>query len=322
MADPTDLFARRNRTRIFALVVLATLTYMLATALASVAVLLGIVITALFNLELVPDSASEAKWIGVGLGIVVAASFAFGLVLALVRIPFARRRLEAQVLTETRAYVVGDDGQRPVRNLLDGLAIAADIPPPRFALIDDPAPNSFGIGTRPGAAIVAITTGLTTTLSRPELEAVLAYEVSRIRNWDVALSTWTVVLTGGALSALDGSDDRILKAILGWPARRFAEWLQVWALRDQGIERDRAAVRFTRNPKSLISALEKLDADTSHVQKVTRATAPLWIEFPASVVAGSRAKTARRLGESLLLDERIERLRALAGEAPRTTLED
>ncbi len=171
-----------------------------------------------------------------------------------------------------------------------------------------------------GTAIVAVTTGLTTALSRDELEAVLAYEVSRIRNWDVALSTWTVALTGGALSALDGSDDQILKTILGWPVRRFGEWLQVWALRGQGVERDRPAVRFTRNPRSLIRALEKLDADTSHVQKVTRATAPLWIEFPASVVAGSRAKTARRLGESLLLDERIERLRVLAGEAPAVAL--
>ena len=68
----------------------------------------------------------------------------------------------------------------------------------------------------------------------------LAYEVSRIRSWDVALASWTVALTGGAITALDGGDGNdLFKGVIGWLPRRFAEWLQVWALRDQGVERDR-----------------------------------------------------------------------------------
>jgi len=316
VADTTDLFKRRNRFRIVALVLLATLNYMLAVALATVAVILGLALLAIFNFEIIPGSFDEAKWMGIGLGVIVLLSFAVGLVVALVRIPFARRRLERQVLAETGAQLSDGNQHRQVRNLLDGLAIAADIPPPRFAVIDDPAPNSFGVGTRPGTAIVGVTTGLSDALSRDELEAVLAYEVSRIRSWDVALSSWTVALTGGAISAVDANEDQILKAILGWPARRFGEWLQVWALRDQGVERDRDAVRFTRNPLSLLRALEKLDANPSNVQRVTRATGPLWIEFPSNVVAGSTSKTVKRLANELLLDERIEHLRKLAGEDP------
>ena len=92
----------------------------------------------------------------------------------------------------------------------------------------------------------------------------LAYEVTRIRSYDVALASWTVALTGGAISALD-SDGGLVSGIVGFVPRRIAEWLQVWALRDQGTERDRAAVRFTRNPASLLRALEKLDADTTDV---------------------------------------------------------
>jgi heat shock protein HtpX len=316
VADTTDLFARRNRSRIVALVLLATLNYMLAVALATVAVILGLVLLAIFNFEIIPESLDQAKWMGIGLGAIVAVSFVVGLLVALVRIPFARRRLERQVLAETGAALSDGAQHREVRNLLDGLAIAADIPPPRFAVIDDPAPNSFGVGTRPGTAIVGVTTGLSDALARDELEAVLAYEVSRIRSWDVALSSWTVALTGGAISAVDSSDDQVLKALLGWPARRFGEWLQVWALRDQGVERDRDAVRFTRNPLSLLRALEKLDANSSNVQRVTRATAPLWIEFPSSVVAGSTSKTVKRLANELLLDERVEHLRELAGQPP------
>ena len=148
-------------------------------------------------------------------------------------------------------------------------------------------------------------------LTRDELEAVLAYEVTRIRSYDVALASWTVALTGGAISALD-SDGGLVSGFIGFVPRRIAEWLQVWALRDQGTERDRAAVRFTRNPASLLRALEKLDADTSDVGRVTRATAPLWIEFPAKVLAGSSTRATRRLSQSLLLDERIDALRALA----------
>jgi heat shock protein HtpX len=316
MPDTTDLFKARNRARILALVLLATLNYMLAVALATVAVVLGIIILAIFKLEIIPDSLDQMKWVGIGIGVILVVSFVVGLLVAIFKIPFARRRLERQVLAETGATISDGAQHREVRNLLDGLAIAADIPPPRFAVIDDPAPNSFGVGTRPGTAIVGVTTGLSEVLSRDELEAVLAYEVSRIRSWDVALSSWTVALTGGAISAVDSDEDEILKALLGWPARRFGEWLQVWALRDQGVERDRDAVRFTRNPRSLVHALEKLDANTTNVLRVTRATAPLWIEFPSNVVAGSKSRTVKRLANELLLDERIEHLKKLAGDAP------
>ena len=123
----------------------------------------------------------------------------------------------------------------------------------------------------------------------------------------------TVALTSGAISASESQDDDgILKSVFGYLPKRFGEWLQVWALRDQGVERDRAAIRFTRNPGSLIRALEKLDEDTTPMAGVTRATAPLWVEFPAQVVSGSSSRSVRRLAKELLLDERIEHLRSLA----------
>jgi hypothetical protein len=53
------------------------------------------------------------------------------------------------VLTETGACIISAEEQTEVKNLLEGLAIASGLPPLRVALIDDPAPNSFGVGTRP-----------------------------------------------------------------------------------------------------------------------------------------------------------------------------
>ena len=311
MAAATDLFARRNRARIVAVVLIAACNYVIAVALAAVAVALGLTLLAIFKLELWPDSVETLELMGWGIGGICAVAFVIGFFTALVRIPSRRRDLERRVLTETGATVVADDSHKEVRNLLEGLAIAAGITPPRYAVISDPAPNSFGVGTKPHDAIVAVTTALVDELSRDELEAVLAYEVTRIRSYDVALASWTVALTGGAISALD-SDGGLVSGVIGFVPRRAAEWLQVWALRDQGTERDRAAVRFTRNPASLLRALEKLDADTTEIGRVTRATAPLWIEFPAKVLAGSSTRATRRLSESLLLDERIAALRTLA----------
>jgi heat shock protein HtpX len=317
MADTTDLFARRNRLRIVILVLLATLNYMIAVATAAVAVTLGFVLLAIFNFDIFPGSADEAKVIGIVIGVILVLSFVVGLVIAVFRVPFARRRLERQVLRETGATIAAHgDEHREVRNLLEALAIAAGIDVPRFAVISDPAPNSFGVGTRPSKSIIGVTTGLSDVLSRDQLEAVLAYEVSRIRSWDVALSSWTVALTSGAISAVDSDDDQVLKAILGYIPRRLGQSLQVWALRDMGKERDRAAVRFTRNPLSLLHALEKLDQNQAQVTKVTRATAPLWVEFPAKVLVGSSSRATRRIADELLLDERIDDLRKLAGEAP------
>lgn len=318
MAESTDLFARRNRLRIAILILLATLNYCLAVCAAAVAVGLGILLAAVFQFDVFPESSDGFELLGIVFLAVIAVSAVVGLVMAVLKIPFARKTLERRVMRETGARIATPSEHVEIKNVLEALAIAAGIPVPRFAVIEEKAPNSFGMGTRPSNTILAVTTGLSGVLSRDELEAVLAYEVSRIRSWDVALSSWTVALTSGAISAVDSSDDGFLKAIIGWVPRRLGEWLQLWALRDQAFDRDRAAVRFTRNPLSLVRALEKLDADTSQVTRVSRATAPLWVEFPARVVASSSSKAPRRLAQELLLDERIDALRALAGVPPPT----
>ena len=132
------------------------------------------------------------------------------------------------------------------------------------------------------------------------------------------MSSWAVALTSGAISAVDDpEDDNLLKAFLEFAPRRLAESLQVWAVRDQGVERDRVAVQFTRNPASLIRALEKLDADASRIRRVSRSTAPLWLEFPSQVVGPTPSRAAQRLARELLLDERLHHLRELAGESTR-----
>jgi Zn-dependent protease with chaperone function len=83
------------------------------------------------------------------------------------------------------------------------------------------------------------------------------------------------------------------------------------------VLRDPVAVQFTRNPASLIRALEKLDADKGMIRHVSRSTAPLWLEFPAQMLGPSPSGPTRRLADELLLDERVDHLRQLAGLPPR-----
>ena len=307
----------RNRARILTLILLATLNYCIAAVIAATVTGVVIVIWILAHADGLPDSLDELKWIGIGAGAIVAVSAVIGGVIAVVRIPTLRRGLEAQVIRDTGATIADPDTLPRVRNLLDGLAIAAGIPAPRFCVIDDPALNSFGVGTKPERTIIGITTGLIDSLSRDELEAILAYEITRVASWDVAMASWTAALTGRALTAVAADET----AIFGAPSRWMTLRLQAWALRGQGLERDAAAMAVSRNPASLVHALERLAADPAVVASMTTATAPLWIEVPDSLVVGTASGGSSRhtaaLG-SLLLSERIIALRELAHLPPST----
>lgn len=293
--------------------VLATINYVIAAACAGAAIGLAIVAWILSEAGDVSDAFDLTTIVVVliGIGVIVAIAAVIGTVVALFRLPLQRRRLEARVLRETHAKVAAPGEQVTVQNLLEALAIAAGIPPPRFALVDDAAPNSFGVGTRPENTVIGITSGLDDQLTRDELEAVLAYEISRVQSLDVALASWTVALTG---SAIDSLEDGGLASLIGFIPLRLARRLQVWALRGSGSERDRAAIRFTRHPKALVDALEKLHADPAQITRVSRATAPLWIEVPAP--PGATSKSERRLVAELGLESRIAELRSLAGMPP------
>ena len=293
------------------LVVLATLNYALAVALTTMAATVATIVAVSFEAgDLIPVGVVSLRAIGLFLAVVIVGSVLVALMLAALRFPFMRRRLEARVLLEADASVA-DPGEYPrVRNLLDGLAIAGGVPPPRFAVVNQEAPNSFGVGTRPARTIVGVTTGLLDQLSRDELEAILAYEISRIANLDVALASWTVALTAGAVQVRDGHGGWFRSSV-GWLPSRIGEWIQLWAQGDQVRRRDLAAIRFTRNPQALVRALEKLDRDTSVVRRVSRFTAPLWVEYPSGASRGSAG--ARRVADVMALDDRITELRRVVG---------
>ena len=73
-------------------------------------------------------------------------------------------------------------------NTVENLAITTGLPMPKVYIIDDPAPNAFATGRDPKHAVVAATTGLLDIMDKKELEAVMAHEMSHVKNYDIRVS--------------------------------------------------------------------------------------------------------------------------------------
>ena len=303
----------RNRRRIVALAVLAVVNYWIAMIVLVVCVIVGSIVALIaegfiegldFDLlaALIGALPDIIEFIFVDIAtsrvtaFVVLGFVAIGSLVAVFTLVFRLGRVEQRVLGETGARVDPADADTQLRNLVQGLAISADVPAPRLAIVDDPAPNAFAVGRRPETAIVGVTTGLLQTLSRDQTEVVVSYEISRIASLDISLCTWAVAMTGHTIETWEKSE-RLSVTIGLWIPKVLAQRLRAFVLRGQTAQQDMLAVRFTRNPRALLDALVMLQQDGRVVGRVTSATAPLWLEPP---VAGASR-----------LDDRIETLRGL-----------
>jgi heat shock protein HtpX len=92
-------------------------------------------------------------------------------------------------LAASRAKVVGRDEAPELHDMVERLCAMADLPKPRIAVVPSDVPNAFATGRSPKHSVVAVTEGLWYRLDKPEVEAVLAHELSHIGNRDVAIMT-------------------------------------------------------------------------------------------------------------------------------------
>lgn len=223
-----------------------------------------------------------------------------------------------------------------LHNVVEGLCIAAGLPKPRVYVVEDPAPNAFATGRNPRHAAVAVTTGLLDKMNRVELEAVLAHELSHIKNYDILVSTIAVTLVGIVALLSDWGmrflwwggprhrDDRTqgagpgaIVAVLGFAlllvTPLVARLMQLAVSRRRESLADFSGVSLTRYPPAMISALEKLRDDTTVVHSASKATAHLWIEQPTPQTKeeGRTAWFNRLFNTHPPLEERIAALREL-----------
>ena len=179
--------------------------------------------------------------------------------------------------------------------VVENLAITSGMPMPKVYIIDDPAPNAFATGRDPKHAIVGATTGLLEIMDKRELEAVMAHEMSHVRNYDIRVS----MIAFGLVSAIGlfadlalrmmffGDDDRdvhpalyILGLVVVILAPILATITQLAVSRQREYLADASGVLLTRDTEGLASALEKLRQYGRPMRKQSSSTANLFMNNP------------------------------------------
>jgi heat shock protein HtpX len=86
-------------------------------------------------------------------------------------------------------HIVTPEQEPELHGIVDRLCALADMKKPRVAVADVDMPNAFATGRNPSNAVVCATRGIMRRLDEPELEAVLAHELSHVAHRDVAVMT-------------------------------------------------------------------------------------------------------------------------------------
>ncbi|MCZ7357750.1 MAG: zinc metalloprotease HtpX [Candidatus Methanoperedens sp.] len=93
------------------------------------------------------------------------------------------------VLWSMGARIVTEQEEPRLHETISRLCAIADLPKPKIAIVESSVPNAFATGRGKNSAVVAVTTSLKQKLSQPELEAVLAHELSHVKNRDMLVIT-------------------------------------------------------------------------------------------------------------------------------------
>ena len=196
----------------------------------------------------------------------------------------------------TGAQEISKNDAPELWRVVENLSIASGMPMPKVYIINDPAPNAFATGRDPNHAIVGATTGLLDIMDKRELEAVMAHEMSHVRNYDIRVSMIAFGLVSAiglfadlALRMMFYSDDRdrdvnpiiyALGLIVVILAPLLSTITQLAVSRQREYLADASGVLLTRDTEGLASALEKLRQYGRPMQKQSSSTANLFMNNP------------------------------------------
>jgi heat shock protein HtpX len=213
--------------------------------------------------------------------------------------------------------------------MIERLCIQADLPKPKIAVADTPMPNAFAMGRSPKSATVCATTGIMETLEPHELEAVMAHELTHVKNRDVMIMTVASFFAsiaamivqfgfffGGGGGYDDGDDDNpsfMVVLLVSFAVYVLSFFLMLALSRYREFSADKGAALITGRPSALSSALMKISGQMERVPEQDLRAAQ---QLSAFFIIPPTAKTALR---TIFMDHppteaRIERLQRYEAE--------
>lgn len=240
------------------------------------------------------------------------------------------------LLSMSNAKEVTPDVHPRLFHVVEEMKLAAQLPVmPKVYIINSEAPNAFATGRNPEKAAIAVTAGLLARMSRDELQGVVAHETGHIVNRDIRFMTYAGIMLGVIVllsqvflrgmfyssvgrSRSDSSKGQgqiiilIVAIAMAILAPIFAQLLYFAISRKREYLADATAVRLTRYPEGLASALEKIAGSTQDLAVANKVTAPMYIVNP---LKAKGMKMSDLTSTHPPISERIRILRNISGGA-------
>jgi heat shock protein HtpX len=217
-----------------------------------------------------------------------------------------------------------------LHSMIERLCIQADLPKPRVAVADSDVPNACAMGRSQKNATVCATTAIMRTLSPAELEAVMAHELTHVKNRDVMIMTLASFFAsvaammmqfgfffGGGDSDDDGGLPFIVVLLASFVVYIVSFFLMLALSRYREFAADRGSALITGRPSALASALVHISGAMEQVPTKDLREAERMNAFyivPTSVKGAVQTLFATHPP----MEKRIERLQAMEAQLQRT----
>jgi heat shock protein HtpX len=211
-----------------------------------------------------------------------------------------------------------------VYNLVENLCISTGMPMPKVNIIEDDSLNAFASGINLKTYSVSLSRGIIDKLKDDELEAVIAHELTHIRNRDVRLLIISIVFVGIFAFIAEmlfrsmrfgrigrgkkegaGIFIALLLALVGY---LLASLFRFALSRKREYLADAGSAELTRRPLSLASALRKVSADPTIEAVKRKDVAQMFIENPQESEGKSTFSFANLFATHPPVEKRIKLL--------------
>jgi len=208
---------------------------------------------------------------------------------------------DKMILSSMGAKLVSESEQPKLHDIVRRLCQNADLPMPRIAVVRTSMPNAFATGRNQKNAVVAVTTGIMDRLDDSELEAVLAHELTHVKNRDMMVMTIATFLSsiaqmlvqwlpyfgmGGSSRDRDSGSSAIVLFLVS-----LVVWIVSFILirtlsRYREFAADRGAAIITGHPSHLVSALQKISGFRVPTEDLRKVEGPVSALFITPAISG------------------------------------